>query len=417
LKSRRREIKKAINHRWQPFVRGYRVRFRDLRHFHRFEKTMRGLMIAGTPKLQRMGATNWTSGSSDANVKGISRFLRSSQFDWQTLLEPLYGRARSLCLSETKVLGLIDLTPIEKPYARKMEALCRVMKNDGSGTTRGYEMVSILLRRGEETGLGYVRLFSHEAEAMSQNHEIDQAMSLVRRRLPNETKIIWVWDRGFDDRKNYQRVAGWRDEFVGRAYHNRRVEVGGRSRCLLSWGQRLAVRYEFCAQLSFGGRRRRLRIGLSWSEFEFEGKRLWLLRAQLLWVEGMDLAKLDDRDWWLVTNIPIKNKGVARTIWGYYRKRWEIESFFKFAKEGLSLEGFQVLKLEAIRRLTALVIIAALFIYKLIGGEAEQPIQQLFRLGGWSGRGKPGKFVLLRGVSAFLGYESVGCFLKGTGFT
>jgi len=364
-----------------------------------------------------MAAARGAAGSADASVKGISRFLSNARFDWQTLLEPLYGKARTRFLSDDKVLGLIDLTPVEKPYAHRMEGLCRVMKNDRSGTTRGYEMVTILLRRGEKTGLGYNRLFSHEAEAMSQNQEIDQAMSLLRRRLPNGLKIIWVWDRGFDDRKNYQRVTGWRDDFVGRVYHNRLVKVGGRWRYLLSWGRRLSVQSEFRVKLSFGGRQRRVRIGLSWGKFEFEGKRLWLIRAQLLWIEGMAVDQIEDRDWWLVSSIPIRSKHAAQTIWGYYRKRWEIESFFKLLKEGLELEGFQVLKLEAIRRLTALVIIAALFIYKLIGGITDQSIQLLFRLGGWSGRGKPGKLVLLRGLSVFLGYESVARFLQSTGFT
>lgn len=413
-----REIKKALKYHWQPFIRPYRYILRDQRLFQRLDDTLKGLLAAQTPKVQRIAINCPRAGRTPScTAKAIHRLLQNKRFDWQTLLTPLYRRASAVFVRQDRVLGIIDLTPIEKPYARKMEGLCRIMKNDGSGITKGYEAVTILLRRGGKFGLGYNKLFSHQAEAMSQNHEIDRAMSAVRRQLAASTRMIWVWDRGFDDRKNYARVAGERDEFVGRVYHNRRISVKGRSRGLLSWGWRLPVQNEFRVRLSFWGQRRWVRISLGWGAFEFEGQRLWLLRARVIWAEGIAVGKLEDSEWWLMTNIPIGNRATAQRVWGYYRKRWEIENFFKFLKEGLNWEQFQIIRLEEIRRLSALVLIAGMFIYKLSGAVTEEAIQLVLRLGGWTGRDKPGKAVLLRGVARYYCYRSVAHFLGQHGFT
>ena len=64
---------------------------------------------------------------------------------------------------------------------------------------------------------------------------------------------------------------------------------------------------------------------------------LYLLRSQIVWVEGMDIGswKKEDRTWWLLTNIPINNGRKALKVWEIYHKRWAIEDFFKFVKDGL----------------------------------------------------------------------------------
>jgi len=416
--SSRREIKKSIRRSWQPFIRCYRDNFGDKRLFHRFTRTLKGLLVAQTPKVQLMAAALPQSGVKFSSVaKGIYRFLQNCHYDWQVLLVPLYRKAKSLFSQEEKVLGIVDLSSVEKPYARNMEALCRVRKSDGSGTTNGYMTVSVLLNWAGKTGLGYFKLFSHQCELMSQNSEIDLAMASVRGLLPGSTKIIWVWDRGFDDQDNYRKVLGWRDKFVGRVYHNRKVLVNGKDCGLLDWGIDLPIMNRFNVKLSFGGRRRRVRIDLGWGKFEFEGHCLWLLRARILWVEGIDVNRLREREWWLVTNIQLSGYKIARRVWGYYRRRWEIESFFKFLKEGLGVAEFQVLTLEEIRRIVGLVVVASFFIYRLIGAITEEPIKVLLYLGGWTGRDKPGKIVLKRGLAVFLSCLFVDAFLKSHEFS
>jgi len=151
-------------------------------------------------------------------------------------------------------------------------------------------------------------------------------------------------------------------------------------------------------------------------KFKFEGHYLWLLRAQILWIEGIDINKIEDREWWLVTNIRINQRKTARRIWGYYRRRWEIENFFRFLKEGLKIEKFQVMSLEEIRRILAMTVIAGMFIYKLSEEAKSEPIRMLLYFGGWTGRDKPGKIILKRELATFLSYLCIDSFLKANEF-
>lgn len=127
-----------------------------------------------------------------SRAKGIYRFLVNYPFGWQVLLEPLYRKAPGLFVRQKEVLGIMDLSPIEKPYARQIDGLCQVMKNDRSGTINGYMNISILLSGAGKLGLAYSKLFSHQCELVSQNQEIALGMSETRRLLPASTKIIWV---------------------------------------------------------------------------------------------------------------------------------------------------------------------------------------------------------------------------------
>jgi len=376
-------------------------------------------LASGSPKVQVMASSSLIREVKASSIaKGSYRFLRNCGFSWDSLLLPLYRKSKSLFAGERKVLGIIDLSSIEKPYSRKMEGICRVKSRKGDRTVNGYMNISVLLSWAKKVGLGYFKIFSHQCELMSQNKEIELAISEVSNLLPEDTKVIWVWDRGFDDKKNYREVLGLGDEFVGRVYHNRLITVKGKKSKLLTEGRALPLSmYKFNAKLKIYGKVRRVIIGSSWMDFNFEGRRLWLLRTLILWVEGIDVNEIKDREWCLVTNIEINHQNTARRIWGYYKKRWEIENFFRFLKEGLNIEKFQVMSLEEIRRIVAIAVIAGMFIYNLHKEVNSEPIKILLYFGGWTGYDKPGKIVLKRGLSIFLSYLYIDSFLKANEFS
>lgn len=375
------------------------------------------MLISGGPKVQVIAASSLRPNIRVPSIaKGIYRFLGNNHFDWQSLFSPLYRKSKSLFAGERRILGIIDLSSIEKPHSRKMEGISRVKRRDGKGTTNGYMNVSVLLSWSKKVGLGYFKIFSHQCELMSQNKEIDLAISEVSELLSEDTKVIWVWDRGFDDRKNYRKVLGLEDEFVGRAYHDRLVTVKGKECKLITKGKDLPIMHRFNAKLRIYRKVRRVIIGLSWMRFKLEGRSLWLLRARILWIDGIDVNKIEDQEWWLITNIRINHKKTAKRIWHYYKKRWEIEDFFRFLKEGLKIEKFQVMSLEEIRRIVAIAVIAGMFIYNLSEEVTSEPIKMLLYFGGWTGRDKPGKIVLKRGLSTFLSYLCIDSFLKANEF-
>ena len=132
------------------FLSPYEDLFDDKRLDKRFKGTVQGIIGAESPKVMKIAAffpDRQENASSTA--KGIYRFLGNDELSEQELLRPLYEETKEDFRNEKNIIGVIDLSPWEKPYARKMEGLSKVEKKDKSGTVNGYMAVSVLLIRIE----------------------------------------------------------------------------------------------------------------------------------------------------------------------------------------------------------------------------------------------------------------------------
>jgi hypothetical protein len=124
------------------------------------------------------------------------------------------------------------------------------------------------------------------------------------------------------------------------------------------------------------------------------------------------------QQWMLLTNVPVTNADQACEIWFNYRRRWRIETTFRFLqKEGLRWEDFKVLDFEAIRRLVTLVLIAALFLLNIRLFLDETSLQILLTLGGKQGLAseRDGPYLVLRGYQKLLGCLTTLAVLKRYG--
>lgn len=94
----------------------------------------------------------------------------------------------------------IDISDIDKPYAKKMEHLALVRDGStGERRSNGYWLLSILGAHvdGEELIPLYGELYSQEADTFeSENRQILRAVDLVREKTG--AKGIWAIDRGGD---------------------------------------------------------------------------------------------------------------------------------------------------------------------------------------------------------------------------
>jgi len=102
-----------------------------------------------------------------------------------------------------------------------MEKLGKVLRKDKEGIVNGYNLLSVILIGKNKTGIGY--FISLRGENW-QNLEIKKGIEHARSLLPGEADITWVWDRGFDNKKNYEQIERIKQKFVGRFYHNRLIE-------------------------------------------------------------------------------------------------------------------------------------------------------------------------------------------------
>lgn len=111
----------------------------------------------------------------------------------------------------------------------------------------------------------------------------------------------------------------------------------------------------------------------------------------------------------LITNLPVENADQALAIYRTYLKRAKIEAVFKFLKETLGWEDFQIRDFEAIQNLIAFAFFIGAYFYEIEDALAKNPtLVWICRLGG--GKGKISKRFLFKGLQALLTYESIHAF-------
>lgn len=197
------------------------------------------------------------------------------------------------------------------------------------------------------------------------------------------------------------RAAG--AEFVIRASHlNRLVEVyndrlgrwEAESLADLVATVPLGLRLEVAVR--HARRERRVTVEIGWLALRLPGREhpLWALVAH---------DPDPDRDLALLTNVPIQAAADAQAVYTDWRYRPQIEHTYRFDQEdGLDVEDMRVRKLERMRRLFLLVLLAAMFVYHLGLAWPEPAVRWLRCLGGKLGLriDRDGPYLLLAGIRA-----------------
>jgi len=113
----------------------------------------------------------------------------------------------------------------------------------------------------------------------------------------------------------------------------------------------------------------------------------------------------------LITNIAVKTAEQARGIYGLYLMRAKIEAVFKFLKDVLGWEEFQVRDYEAIKNIIALAFFVGGYFYEIGSDLTQNPtIELIAQLGG--GKGKVTRYYFLQGLKKLLVHASVARFVK-----
>jgi len=116
----------------------------------------------------------------------------------------------------------------------------------------------------------------------------------------------------------------------------------------------------------------------------------------------------------LITNIKVKKAEQARGIYGIYLMRAKIEAVFKFLKDVLGWEEFQVRDYESIKNIIALAFFVGGYFYEIGSDLTENPtIVLIAQLGG--GKGKVTRHYFLEGLKKLLTHKSVEHFIEKQG--
>ena len=373
-------------------------------------EAIRGILAQETPVIAAMAqSTPRQEKSCWAGAKCIYRFIWNKRFNHHQLFKGLYRIAQRTVAEEDLNYLVIALDPVnfEKPYTKKLEGVSTVRKStppnlDGEARlARGYPAMTASVVNTIVPAISYLNWFSYKtADFLSENREIQRSIRTTRWVFPGR-KLRFVMDSGGDDQKNFAFLEP--DEFIVTAKHmDRLVEVynSGLHRWETEHLQDLVdcVPWQVTYQVAFqhAGRTRLADLKMGWFKIRLPEthQKLWALVAE---------DNLHPNTLTLLTNIPIQSITIAQQVYADWRLRGRIEHGYRFDQEqGLDVEDLRVRTVERMRRIFALVLAAAQFVFALEKHWPPKAVLWLRKLGGKLGlkTDRDGPYILLRGLSA-----------------
>ncbi len=373
-------------------------------------EAVRGILAQETPVIAAMAqSTPRQAGSCWAGAKRIYRFVWNTRFTHHRLFKGLYHLARRTVAEENPDYLVVALDPVnfEKPYTKESEGVSTVHKStppDLKGEARlahGYPALTATVVNTTVPAISYLNWFSYKtADFLSENREIQRSIRTTRWVFPGR-KLRFVMDSGGDDQKNFAFLEP--NEFIITAKHmDRLVEVYNPR--LDRWEtehlQDLVhcVLWQVTYQVAFqhAGRTRLAHLKMGWFLIRLPEthQQLWVLVAE---------DNLHPNTLTLLTNIPILQVSIAQQVYSDWRLRGRIEHGYRFDQEqGLDVEDLRVHTLERMRRIFALVLAAAQFVFSLMRRWPPKAVLWLRILGGKLAlkTDRDGPYILLRGLSA-----------------
>lgn len=145
-----------------------------------------------------------------------------------------------------------------------------------------------------------------------------------------------------------------------------------------------------------------------WGTLVLKGHTYTVVRITLTDRQGQPIYK---HPLLLITNIAVKTAEQARGIYAIYLMRAKIEAVFKFLKDVLGWEEFQVRDYESIKNIIALAYFVGGYFYEIGSELTHNPtIALIAQLGG--GKGQVTRYYFLQGLKKLLIHASVARFVK-----
>ena len=251
-------------------------------------------------------------------------------------------------IQEDTVIAL-DISDIDKPYAKKMEHLALVRDGStGEKRSRGYWLISVLGAdvEGEDLTPLSGELYSQKAEGFrSENRQILDTVDRVKGGIG--TRGIWAIDRGGDRSILLRGLVGRELRFVVRLVGQRdlMLQDGHKQKALrIAWRCQCPEQREVTVQRDGQKSKKMISVGQVSVKLPFRDEPL-----SLVVVKGFGESPL-----MLLTNLELKKVGVIRIL-EIYLTRWKCEESYRFIKQAYNLEDVRVMSYRALRNMVVLV--------------------------------------------------------------
>lgn len=429
----------ALRAQLDAFLAPFAAALPDVRYRRSLRLLVEAVLAAGSlHPITAAAYVSHPSASPWAVGKRFLRLLHTPRFSHHRWLEVFYALAASevaaLPLGQRLIVAL-DPMNLEKPYARKMEGLCRVHKETPPGSllpkearrkgkgrlrprariTWGYPTIFALALNSRYPVLLHHRLFSYQSrDFQSQPWEWIEGMHRVRR-IAGRRRVCLVADAEADDQKLWQEAATNRLELIARATKERLIEVylprrrAWKSAKLQALAERLRGRATCAALFTHAGRTIPVRVTLNWFRFRLPDRSWegWAVVARTCPQEN------PPQDFWLpppllvlITQRPVRSLRHAWSVYRDWAQRGRIEPFYRFLQEdGLDVEAILLRCLEPFRRMLLIALMAAIFLFQLPGSWSPAVIRWIRRLASavvGTAMDRQGPYLLLRGLQRLL---------------
>ena len=374
----------------------------------------------------------WTL-SADRNEYERYKNLLSKSSTVETLQSSL---GTTLCCRSIEQLKSVpsvcvvhDCSEIRKPYSEQLELLGKVRSLEGS-TINGYRTFNSVAIGKDTLHLLDCVPFSpvsqdfaaSDAVQLGQNSNKTVAFEQISAiskafKLANPEQIVWhLIDREADDAAYFGFIEGLGDKFVIRLKLNRNADVQfwdeekNKEKWLKIRDKTLhnAFSRHFEKFVWKGRVHQNVKAEFSYEHMYLTGQWVWVVKIKVLDRNGKPIFK---EPMILTTNHPLTNDDLALFIYQKYLKRAKIEGVFKFLKEHLGWEDFQVRNFQAIQNLILLVFFIGAYFFECQKDIVKDYLTQtICTIGG--GKGKFTKHFFLEGILKIAHFIEVQDFIE-----
>ena len=404
------EIQKTIQSHTEPLME----MLPDSRMKKVLENMLLGILGGQTPVITGMARqAGKQEGETWAVAKSIYRLLGNKHLETRVIYEGLYQVGQKIVERENPDYLVVAVDPVnfEKPYTEALEGVSIVHKAtppDLTGHARlahGYPAITASIVNTKVPVASYANWFSYQtADFISQNKEVEQAFETTCR-LYLGRNIRFVGDSGLDDQKMFAQVGKLGQEFIFRVSHLERIVEVYNDRLDRWETEKLqdlveSVPHQVTFQVLFkhAGETRLDTVHFGWFMMRIPGTQ------EPLWILVADDETLN-RQLVLITNIPLISVSSVQQVYNDWRLRTRIEHGYRFDQEqGLDVEDMRVQTVDRMRRLFAIILMAAQIVFVISEQWPPKAVLWLRQLGGKLGipTDRNGPYWLLQGVSAVI---------------
>ena len=404
------EIQTTIQSHTEPLMK----MLPDSRMKKVLENMLLGILGGQTPVITGMARQNGKAeGETWAIAKSIYRLLGNKRLATKVIYQGLYQVGQKVVESENPDYLVVAVDPVnfEKPYTEALEGVSVVHKAtppDLAGHARlahGYPAITATIVNTKVPVTSYANWFSYQtADFISQNKEVEQAFETTQRLYLGQ-KIRFVGDSGLDDQKMFAQVGKLEQEFAFRVSHLERIVEVYNDRLDRWETEKLqdlveCVSHQATFQVLFkhAGETRIDRLHFGWFKIRIPGTQ------EPLWILVADDETLN-RQLVLITNISLICVSTVQQVYNDWRLRSRIEHGYRFDQEqGLDVEDMRVQTVDRMRRLFAVVLMAAQIVFVISEQWPPKAVLWLRQLGGKLGipTDRDGPYWLLQGISAVI---------------